>query len=569
MIIRTWIFQTIKLDWDVIRDADLLHTLQFCSFQAYPVTMNSPKLIQNPILPGFNPDPSILRVGEDFYIATSTFEWFPGVRVYHSRDLRHWRLIATPLDRLSMLDMRGEAASCGVWAPCLTHDGNQFYLVYSNTRSMLGPYWDVSNYVVTAPEITGPWSEPVFLNRSGFDPSMFHAPDGRKWVLNMIQDPRPGHDRFAGIELTEYDPSAKKLTGTPKVIFYEPELHATEGPHLYFRNGWYYLMLAEGGTSWDHAVTLARSKAIVGPYELDPEYPTISARGTDAVLQKAGHGSLVDTPDGKEWYIAHLCGRPVIDGENRRCILGRETAIQKVVWTDDGWLRLAESGCTPFVEVPSPDLPDHPFAPPDETIHFNTSNLHPELQTLREPPSEEWLSLTERPGWLRLYGRYSLCCPYEQSLVGRRIQHFTCTAETRLDFEPDHYLQTAGLAAFYDDQHWFYLQVSHDRELGRVLRLVVNEQHKLREPLAPMALPPGPVRLGADLQAPGLRFRYAPEGGEWTTLPAELDATLLSDDVGARYRFTGAFFVLCAQNAAKNQIPADFENFTVLSRDEN
>ena len=525
--------------------------------------MNIPRMIQNPILPGFHPDPSIVRVGGDFYIATSTFEWFPGVRIYHSRDLRHWRLIATPLDRLSLLDMRGEEASCGVWAPCLTHDGEQFYLVYSNTRSILGPNWDVSNYVTTATEITGPWSEPVFLNRSGFDPSMFHAPDGRKWVLNMIQDPRPGHERFAGIELTEYDPAAKKLIGKPKVIFNEPKLKATEGPHLYFRNGWYYLMVAEGGTSWAHAVTLARSRTIEGPYGLDPDYPTISARGTEAVLQKAGHGCLVDTPDGSAWYVVHLCGRPVIEGENRRCILGRETAIQKVVWSDDGWLRLAQGGHTPFVEVPAPNLPEHPLPPPDDTITFQGPALHPELQTLREPSAETWLTLKERPGWLRLYGRYSLYCPFEQSLVGRRIQHFRCSAETTLDFHPEHYLQTAGLAAFYDDQHWFYLQVTYDEGLGRVLRLVVNEQHKTREPLPPVTLPPGPVRLGADLDAPTLIFRYATEGGGWVSLPAELNATLLSDEVGTRHRFTGAFFVLCAQNATIHNVPADFESFTV------
>jgi len=522
-----------------------------------------PPVIQNPILPGFHPDPSIVRVGGDFYIATSTFEWFPGVRIYHSRDLRHWRLAAAPLDRLSMLDMRGETASCGVWAPCLTHDGTRFYLVYSNTRNTFGPGWDVANYVTTAPDVTGPWSEPVFLNRSGFDPSMFHGPDGRKWVLNMVQDPRPGHYRFGGIELTEYDTAAQKLVGGPKVIFKDERLRATEGPHVYFRNGWYYLMVAEGGTGWNHAVTLARSRSLEGPYELDPHYPTLTAKNTDAVLQKAGHGALVDTPDGTEWYLVHLCGRPIATGESRRCMLGRETAIQKVVWSDDGWLRLAHGGKTPAPEVPAPDLPVHPWPAFDETITFEGPVLPPELQTLREPPAEDWLTLGERPGWLRLYGRYSLCCPFEQSLVGRRIQHFTCCAETKLDFEPDHYLQTAGLAAFYDDQHWFYLQVTHDGALGRVLRLVVVEQHKAREPMDPIPLPSGPVRLGADLNAPVLRFRYATEGGDWVPLPAELDASLLSDEVGTRLRFTGAFFVICAQNATIKRIPADFEHFTV------
>ena len=521
--------------------------------------MTTPAPLQNPILPGFHPDPSIVRVGDDFYLATSTFEWFPGVRIYHSRDLRHWRLIATPLDRLNLLDMRGETASCGVWAPCLTHDGEFFHLIYSNTRSFTGPVWDVHNYLTRARDITGPWSDPVYLNRSGFDPSLFHAPDGRKWLLNMIQDPRPGHKRFAGIELTEYDPAAEKLIGEPKVIFTGSSLGITEGPHLYFRDGWYYLMTAEGGTGYEHAVTLARSRSIEGPYEIDPQNPMLTARDTEAVLQKAGHGSLVDTSNG-EWYLAHLCSRPL--PPHNRCMLGRETALQKVLWTDDGWLRLAHGGNTPAVEVPAPDLPEHPRPEPSATEEFDGTTLPTDFQTLREPPAEDWLTLSERPGWLRLYGRLSLCCPYEQSLVGRRIQHFSCKAETLLDFEPDHYLQTAGLAAFYDDQHWFYLQVTHDETLGRVLRLVVNEQHQIREPLDPIPLPPGPVRLGADLDAPALRFRYASGTTDWTPLPVELDASLLSDDVGTRWRFTGAFFVLCAQNHTIKRIPADFDCFT-------
>lgn len=516
-------------------------------------------MLQNPILPGFHPDPSLLRVGDDFYLATSTFEWFPGVRIHHSRDLRHWRPLPSPLDRLELLDMRGETASCGVWAPCLSHDGERFHLIYSNTRSILGPYWDVHNYLTTAPKITGPWSPAVYLNRSGFDPSLFHAPDGRKWLLNMIQDPRPGQPRFAGIELTEYDPAARSLVGEPRIIFKGTPLKVTEGPHLYFRDGWYYLMTAEGGTGPLHAVTLARSRHLEGPYEIDPHNPMLTAHQTDAVLQKAGHGSLVDTPNG-EWYLAHLCGRPL--PPHQRCILGRETALQKVVWSDDGWLRLAHGGNTPATEIPAPKLPEHPWPASPDTLHFDDDTLPPDLQTLREPPAEDWLTLRERPGWLRLRGRLSLCAPFEQSLVGRRIQHFRCAAETRLDFDPGHYLQTAGLAAFYDDQHWFYLQITHHETLGRVLRLLINEQHKVREAGEPLPLPPGPVRLGADLTAPTLQFRYATDDRDWRPLDTELDATLLSDEVGPRYRFTGAFFVLCAQNHTLQRVPADFQYLT-------
>ena len=153
---------------------------------------NAPQTIANPILPGFNPDPSICRVGDDYYIVTSTFEWYPGVQVHHSRDLRHWRLVNRPLNRPEQLDMRGNEDSCGIWAPCLTHADGRFWLVYTDVKRKDGSFKDAHNYIVTAPEIAGPWSDPVYTNSSGFDPSLFHDDDGRKWHLNMIWDHRVG-----------------------------------------------------------------------------------------------------------------------------------------------------------------------------------------------------------------------------------------------------------------------------------------------------------------------------------------------------------------------------------------
>jgi xylan 1,4-beta-xylosidase len=521
------------------------------------VTLNT---ITNPILPGFHADPSIVRVGDQFYIAVSTFEWFPGVLIYLSRDLVHWRLAARPLNRLSLLDMRGEEGSCGLWAPCLSHDGEWFHLVYSDVKAKTGPYWDVHNYLTRARSVDGPWTERVYLNRSGFDPSLFHDSDGRKWLTNLIQDPRPGRNRSAGIVLQEYDADAGTLTGEPQVIFKGTRLGCTEAPHLYQRNGYYYLMTAEGGTGWEHAVTMARAKRIEGPYEVDPENPLLTAwKKEGSPLHKAGHASLVDTPNG-EWYIAHLCSRPV--GAHRRCILGRETALQKAAWTHDGWLRLAGGGNTPRLEVPAPDLPAHPWPAHPEVSTFDQSHLPAQFQTLREPADPSWCTLSERPGWLRLYGRLSLFSNYEQSLVGRRVRHFQCEAETLLDFEPRHHLQTAGLAAFYDDQNWFYLAVSHDEERGRVLRLMVNNDHKLSEPLGAVPVPAGPLSLRARMDAPVLRFSWATGGqGGWNDLDLELDASLLSDDVGARFRFTGAFFVICAQDHMNFRTPADFQYF--------
>ncbi len=257
--------------------------------------------INNPILRGFNPDPSILRVGDDYYIATSTFEWFPGIQIHHSKDLVHWRVLTRPLNRTSQLDMLGNVNSGGVWAPCLSYDNGIFYLIYTDVKSRKGAFKDTHNYLVTSTDIMGPWSEPIYLNSSGFDPSLFHDDDGSKWLLNMIWDFRKGRNQFAGIVIQEYSPAEQKLIGSVTNIFPGTELGRTEGPHLYKRNGYYYLLTAEGGTRYEHAATLARSTSIIGPYEAAPHNPILTSFGhPELPLQKAGHASLVETQTG-EW----------------------------------------------------------------------------------------------------------------------------------------------------------------------------------------------------------------------------------------------------------------------------
>jgi xylan 1,4-beta-xylosidase len=290
--------------------------------------------LQNPILPGFHPDPSLCRVGEDYYIAVSTFEWFPGVQIFHSRDLANWKLIARPLDRKSQLDMIGVPDSGGVWAPCLSHCDGLFYLIYSNVKHWKGTYIDCPNYLVTAPSIEGPWTDPVYLNSSGIDPSLFHDADGKKWLLNQKWDYRSDNHNFDGIVMQEYDAGQKKLVGPIRKIFSGSERRVTEGPHLYKRKDWYYLMTAEGGTSYEHTVTLARSKNIEGPYELHPNTYLVTAHEKEGSLKKAGHGSWAPI-DEDTYALVHLCSRLFNDEE--RCILGRETALQLIRWDEDDW----------------------------------------------------------------------------------------------------------------------------------------------------------------------------------------------------------------------------------------
>ena len=329
--------------------------------------------IQNPILRGFHPDPSIIRVGEDYYIATSTFEWWPGVRLHHSRDLKNWEQIEYPLSRLSQLDLRGVGASQGIWAPCLTYDQGTFYLVYTVVRSFYCNMYDTENYLVTSDNIHGPWSEPVALNNFGFDPSLFHDEDGRKYMVSMVTDHRVPKKYAGRLVLQEYDPEKKAMTGPVRDI-YRGEKIFLEGPHIYKRQGWYCLFAADTGTGEGHGQSVLRSRDIWGPYEMLKEnhgeqreeneaFSILTSRHhEDILLQKSGHGDLVETPGG-EWYMVHLCGRAFADRNpadagrfpnSRRYMMGRETAIQKILWREDGWPVLEAGGTTPQNEVTVP-----------------------------------------------------------------------------------------------------------------------------------------------------------------------------------------------------------------------
>jgi xylan 1,4-beta-xylosidase len=520
-----------------------------------------PREIRNPILPGFNPDPSICRVGEDYYIANSTFEWFPGVQLHHSRDLVNWRLVGRPLDRRSQLDLDGDPASGGIWAPCLTWADGRFWLIYTDVHNWKGAYKDTPNFLVTAPAIEGPWSEPIFLNRSGFDPSLFHDADGRKWLVNMCWDHRADRNHFAGILLQEYDHARRRLVGPITNIFRGTALKVTEGPHLYRHGGWYHLLTAEGGTGYHHAVTMARSRQLPGPYEVHPQNPVLTARDRpDVLLQKAGHADLVDTPAG-DWYLVHLASRPV--GEHRRCILGRETAIQRVVWGADGWLRLADGGNAPRPVVAAPDLPAHPWPDAPSRDDFDGPVLCSSWQTLRLPADPDWVSLTDRPGHLRLYGRESLGSRRHQNLVARRVEDFVVHAGTVVESAPESFQQMAGLIAFYDCDNHYYLQVTADDAGRKVLQLVITDDGQYREGLpTPVDLTGWDrVHLRLDLDHAALRFAYSRDGAAWTTIDGTFDATILSDEYGHDGHFTGAFVGLCCQDLTGRRCPADFDWF--------
>jgi xylan 1,4-beta-xylosidase len=533
---------------------------------------------QNPVLRGFNPDPSVVRVGDDYYVATSTFEWYPGVQIHHSRDLVNFRLLTRPLRRASQLDLRGDPDSCGIWAPCLTHADGLFHLVYTDVKrygrtSQAGSagagFRDVHNYLVTSERIDGDWSEPIYLNSSGFDPSFFHDDDGRKYLVNMLWDHRPGKNRFAGIVLQEYSPAEKRLVGPRRLIFSGTEIGFTEAPHLYKRNGFYYLLTAEGGTGFGHAVTMARSRTLEGPYELHPDvYILTSRHRPDCALQRAGHADLVDTPQG-DTYMMYLCGRPL---PNRgRCTLGRETAIQRMRWCEDGWLRTEDGRGLPALEFTAPALPPHPVPGEPAREHFDQTELPIAFQWLRTPFPEQIFSLRERAGYLRLFGRETIGSWFLQALVARRLQAHCASVCTALEFEPEHYQQQAGLVCYYNASKFHYLYVSHDEQLGKHLRVMSCHPDLPQSDVftPPIALPSGaPIELRAEIDFERLRFAYRSPGAAWTFLPQQFDASILSDEASApgTPNFTGAFVGMACQDLAGTRAAADFDYFEYRER---
>lgn len=534
-------------------------------------------MIRNPIIPGFNPDPSICRVGDDYYIATSTFEWFPGVQIHHSRDLANWRLVGRPLVRASQLDMRGDPDSCGVWAPDISHDGERFWLIYTDVkrygRTTMGgasgaSLRDFHNYLVTCDTVDGDWSDPVHLNSSGFDPGLFHDDDGRKYLVNQLWDHRPGRNRFAGIVLQEYSPEEQQLIGERTNIFPGTALGLTEAPHLYKRNGFYYLIVAEGGTGWNHAVTMARSRDLRGPYELHPDTYILSSRTRpDAPLQRAGHADLVETPDGRT-FMAYLCGRPL---PNRgRCVLGRETAIQPMHWDEDGWLYAEDRSGMPMLEAPALDVSPSPPRVTAARYDFDGAELPLDLQWLRTPEPDRIFSLAARAGHLRLFGRETIGSLFTQALIARRQQDFCYSASCAMDFAPEHFQQAAGLVAYYNSAKFHYLHVSHDDAIGRHIRVMstLPDSPQADAFTAPIAIPEGRIELRVEVDYERLRFAFRVEGRDWTWLPEQFDASILSDEATqpGLPNFTGAFVGMACQDISGTGRAADFDWFAYRER---
>lgn len=535
--------------------------------------MTAVPVIQNPILPGFNPDPSILRVDDDYYIATSTFEWWPAVQLHHSTDLVNWTLIGHAQHEL---DLRGIESSSAVWAPDLSYHPatKKFHLVYSVMRSTVAGAFDVSNYLIRADSIHGQWSAPSYLNSAGFDASLFHDDDGRSWLLTLEWDTRKGYEHPGWIILEEYDHATGRLTGPARRISRGgTNLGCLEAPHLYKREGVYYLMTAEGGTGYGHGVVLSRADRIDGPYEGDPGSPFITNApyryfgrnwvdflkpelfNPNSELQKSGHGSLVDTPDG-QWYVAHLSSRPLPG--SMRSVLGREASIQKVEWVD-GWLRLSAGGNQARLTTLAPAA-----ATGESTVTLDIRDdfdgLAPDVNiaSIRQPLDPGWASLDARPGHLRLHGGDSLFSTFDARLLAVRLQGFRAIAQTCLDFDPTHYSQAAGLTVYYNNKNFYYLRVYWSETLtGRAIAILTGRDGAKDELLTSrVPAPAGPLSLRAEIDNGAIQFSYRSDG-DWARIGPELDGSVLSDDT--LHGMTGTMIGITAQDAFRRESYADFD----------
>lgn len=531
--------------------------------------------INNPVLRGFNPDPSIVRRGNDYYIATSTFEWFPAVQIHHSTDLANWSLAGHGItdDRINL---RGVPASGGVWAPCLSVDPatGRFYLVFSIMKSQVAEAFDVDNYVMWADNITGPWSQPQYLTSVGFDASLFHDDDGSKWVVTLEWETREGHQHPGWIVIQSFNPANGEVGDPIRINHGITDRGAVEAPHLYKHNGNYYLMTAEGGTGFGHGVCLARSSNIEGPYESDPGSPFITSwplpyfgRNNRAYLreeyfnpatsvQKAGHGSLVDTPDG-DWYVAHLSSR-TLPG-TKLSVLGRETSLQNVKWTDDGWLRLTAGGNLAR-ETYSIRGTAAPAADNDVTTIFD-AGLNRQFASLRGPMSTAWCR-TGKEG-LRIVGRDSLFSRLDPSIIATRLTEFDADAETTLSFDPSHFSQTAGLAVYYDNLNFAYARLTWDEERGsRMLGVILARNgEKIEFPLTEKAVPRAAenITIRAEIRSGTVQFRVSWQVNQWEPLAAPIDITHLSDEAAGG--FTGTFVGIAATDGVRKTKTATFRNF--------
>lgn len=517
-----------------------------------------PDEYRNPIVAGFHPDPSITRVGNDYYLVNSTFSWVPGLPIFHSRDLVNWKQIGNAIDRPGMVNFGKADLSRGLFAPTIRHHDGIFYIV--NTCFYCG-----GNFVVTAKDPAGPWSDPVWLPDlgGGIDPSLFFDDDGKVYIVNNDVPPDgkedyPGH---RAIWIQEFDAKSLKTLG-PRTVLVSGGFDIStkpgyiEGPHLFKKDGFYYLTAAEGGTGTMHAQMIWRSKSPTGPFTGFAGNPILTqrdlARDRSMPIEAAGHADLVETQNG-DWWVVFLGIRPY-DSQGR-FNTGRETFLLPVTW-NDGWPHILPHGKPiPWVHA-KPNLPAQPAAKTPTTgpmvirDEFDGTVLAPYWMTLRNL-SNDWykldagvLSLTPRP--------VGLSDRANPSLWARRQQHANASASTELRFEPTEPGDRAGLAIMQNDEFWFRftLEKVDGKRVVQVARRAGMEQPANGTVLATFPMPGnGAVKLRVIAREELYDFEAADATGKWQTVLTGADGTILSTPVAGG--FVGTLIGPFAQSGGK------------------
>ncbi|GLU48597.1 glycoside hydrolase family 43 protein [Nocardiopsis ansamitocini] len=514
---------------------------------------------RNPVLSGFHPDPSVCRVGDDYYLVTSTFEYFPGLPVHHSRDLVHWRILGHALDRSDQLDLSGIRCSGGLYAPTIRHHEGRFYLVCTLVD---GTAQDGS-FVLTATDPAGPWSGPHWIQDAhGIDPSLFFDDDGSAWWTGCREAADPQWPGQTEIWLRRFDAEEMRLTG-PEHVLWTGALRGgvwAEGPHLYRVDGHYLLITAEGGTEHNHSVMAARSASITGPYLGNPRNPVLTHRhlGLDHPVVGVGHADLVRTQRG-EWWALLLASRSY-GGYHHT--LGRETFLTRVQW-EEGWPLLAPGAGRLEPRAPAPDLAPHPWPPEPVRDDFDAPGLAPVWNGLRTPAEPGW-SLSERPGHLRLRAlAATLAERASPAFVGQRLRHRDFRAAALVDFVPRAVADRAGLALLRADTHHVLLVVTRaDDGAGRVLS-VLRRAGGPEEVLARAPVPPGPLVLAVHARGQDYRLSWA-RPGEPPVRLACVDGRVLSTQSAGG--FTGAYVGLYAHGDGTGAAHADIDWFDYEGR---
>jgi xylan 1,4-beta-xylosidase len=498
----------------------------------------SPGQYRNPILTGFYPDPSVTRVGDDFYLVTSTFSYFPGIPVFHSKDLVNWTQIGNAIDRPGQLDFARLGLSRGVFAPTIEHHAGLFYIL--NTCVDCG-----GNFLITATDPAGPWSDPVWLPdlEGAIDPSLFVDQEGQAWILN--NGPPQGTPEYEGhraIWIQKFDIARQATYGPRKVLVNGGVDFSTkpiwiEGPHLTYRNGWYYLTCAEGGTAEGHSQVALRSRSPDGPFEAFAGNPILTQRGLDPTrpnpITSAGHADLVQTPDG-DWWATFLAVRPYGPDQYNT---GRETFLLPVDWSGE-WPIITTPGQVIPYQAERPDLPRQPAPAVPTTGPFRVVDAFdgpalPAYWMMMRNPRETWYDLTSRPGSLSLTPRpVDLGDNANPSFLGRRQQHQHATAETVMRWTPTRDGDRAGLATLQNDDWFYFLAVGQEAGKPVVeLRRRAGPSEAAEGVViasAPLAGPADATRLRVTARADRYDFAYAAEQGDWITLARDVDGTILS-----------------------------------------